>query len=1155
MRWLVFASGIWLAPLAPAPLLPQAIGEPGPARPMRFEQLSIEDGLSQSVVNCIVQDSAGFLWLGTQDGLNRYDGYEFVVYRHDPRDETSLGHDWIMAIAEDSSGDLWIGTEGGGLSRWHRASDTFSRYRHDPDDPQSLSDDRIIDLNLDRAGTLWVGTLGAGLNRFDRATSTFERFRHDPADSSSLAHDRVGVIHEDRAGRLWVGTWGGLDLFDRERRVFRHHRHDPHDATSLTDDRVRTILEEQNGSLWIGTRAGLNRVMLATEKASPATGIALRFERHLADSRRSGRLSDDWVRALLQDQAGRLWVGTDGGLNLWHETEERFTSYHPRPVDRDSLHSDHIVQLYQDWSGILWIGTVGGGLHKWNPADWALEHYRSISDDGASRSIFAVTEDPRGGLWLGTFGGGVERVDRGTGVRRRLTHDPADPSSLSDDRVTALLSDRQGGLWIGTVAGGLNHYDPVSDRFVHHRHDPTRGDSLAANGVTALHQDGEGRLWVGTYGGGLDRYEGEGSFRHFAYPPADSTCLGGNRVFGIAEDASGYLWLATDGGGLDRLDPTTGTLLHLHHDPDAADSLAGNEVISVHVDPSGQLWVGTKGRGLDRLLSLDETTGSARFANISLADGLPDGTISGLRSDLDGRLWLSTNRGLVRLDPASGELLSFDTDHGLQSNEFNLGAHYRNAEGELFFGGVNGLNVFRPEQLQLNRHRPSLVVTAVSKINQPSSLGKPAFALAELELAHTDYFFSVEMAALDFTAPQENRYRYRLEGFDEDWVDLGPRRRVTFTNLDAGHYTLRLQGANNDGLWNEDGTAIRISVAPPPWRSVWAYGLYILALVTALELLVRLHQRKIDRERAIAERERGLATERQRLLTEREALIEELEAKNAELERFNYTVSHDLKSPLVTIKGFLELLRKDASVGDLERVRHDVRRITSAADRMRNLLDELLELSKVGRDIKPMEEVPLTAVAREALDLIGGPAQGRVEVVLDPELPIVFGDRIRLRQLYQNLLANAVKYMGDQSTPRVEVGWRQETAKQEASRPERARPQALGAASISTPAETVFFVRDNGVGIDDEHQEKVFGLFERLDPIGSNDGTGIGLALAKRIVEMHGGSIWVESQGAGRGSAFCFTLPDPLAPDPADTSVPSGRVVEASGRFRRSAGK
>ncbi len=1143
-RWLVAALLVMLAwsglgfPSALDAQDRSGAAAPGAARGIRFERLTVEDGLSQGTVTCILQDRTGFLWLGTHGGLNRYDGYRFEVYRHQVGNPESLPHDWILTLAEDPSGDLWAGTEGGGLARWRRASDSFSSYRHDPADLRSLSGHRVIGLAWAPDGFLWTATIDAGLSRFDPERETFEHWRHDPADPGSLAHDQLGAVLVDRRGTLWVGTWGGLDRYDPARQAFDHFTHDPADPRSLSDNRVRAILEDRRGDLWIGTPDGLNRL-------DPKSGQIERF-RHGGGTPAAGSLSHNWVRALFEDRDGRLWIGTDGGLNLWHEASQRFVSYHPEPGNPHSLASDQILALSQDRAGVLWISAVGAGLNKWDPRTWAFGHLElgAAGGDGQNSNVFAISEDRQGRVWLGTFGDGLWRIGRdpsSPGDPARFRHDPRDPSSLADDRVTALLHDRDGVLWVGTLAGGLQRFeeDPgrPAGRFERFQHDPQRAGSLSSDSVAALHQDRQGRLWVATYGGGLNRHRGDGTFTSFVGDPGDPQSLSDDRAVAFAEDAEGHLWVATDGGGLNRFHPVTEAFLRIGHDPAEPSSLASNDLTALHVDDSGRLWVGTKGSGLDRLERIDGVSGLGRFEHYSpaagsrAASGLPDRTIWGIRSDGSGGLWVTTNNGLARLDPETGDVDSYNVSHGLQANEFNLGAHYRSPSGELFFGGVNGVNAFFPERVGPNPYVPPVVLTAFTKINQPVRFERPLFDVERISLNHRDYSFSFEFAALDFTAPHLNRYRYTLEGLDQGWIDNGDRRWVSFTNLDPGRYVLRVQGSNSDGMWSEEGASIAIEVAPPPWRTRWAYALYALAVAMTAWIggQVLSQRRQAERDRLIAERDRAIAEheheiaerdrerlgererligERERLIGEREQLIAELEASNAELERFNYTVSHDLKSPLLTIRGFIGLLRSDLDKGERERVDYDLDRITRTADKMAALLDDLLELSRLHYQEQPSEEMDLDEVVAEAVELVQGLIDERgCEVRVEPGLPVVAGDRQQLVSVYQNLLANAVRYMGDQEYPRVEVGLERQGEQE------------------------ILFVRDNGSGIEERFHQQIFGLFERLSS--DREGSGVGLTLVRRIIEKHGGRVWVESEGEGRGSTFRFTLaPAPDSPAP-----------------------
>ena len=1125
------------------------------SRGIRFDRLAQEQGLSQATVTCILQDRVGFLWFGTQDGLNRFDGYGFEVFKTDAADPTTLPADLILALHEDASGNLWIGTDGGGLARW-QGQGAFDRYQHDPEDAGSLAGNRVRALHFDRQGGLWVGTAESGLDRLDLQSGRFEHFRHDPTDPASLSDDRVRTIYQSRDGALWIGTLGGLNRYDPSAGAFVRYRHDPSDPASLSDDGVLSILEDQAGALWVGTENGLNRLNRGSGAAS-AYQDGSAFVRLQHDPSDPASLGQNRVRALLEDAERRLWVGTDAGLSLRESPGSGFANYRNDPGDPASLGAERVMSIFQDRGNVLWVGTQGGGVSKWNPATWAFSHYRADPSgggpDGGGRSgsgltsntVYAFSEDPQGRLWIGTFGGGINVLEREAGRPARFTHyrhDPGDPTSLPDDRIASLLHDRSGTLWVGTLTRGLSRLDASSGAFTHFRHDPERPESLAHDVLSPLFEDRQGTLWIGTFGGGLDRFDpATETFIHHRHDPQDPASLSNDRVMSLVEDAGGFLWVGTDGGGLNRLDRASGRIVRFQSEPQDPASLTNDTVLTLHIDASGSLWAGTL-VGLHRLERLDMAAEQASFRHYYERDGLPNDTVYGIESDQRGRLWLSTNGGLGRFDPATDEFESFNRSHGLQSDEFNFNAHFRSRSGELFFGGVGGFNAFFPERIEANPHVPPVVLTSFTRLNRPVRFDRPLSEVEEIPLDYRDYFFAFEVAALDFAAPEQNRYRYKLEGLDTDWVDLGPRRRMTFTNLDAGNYVLRVQGSNNDGVWNQQGARVAIRVAPPPWKTWWAYTLYALALAAVIAWSVLHHHLKVERERSIARRERRIARreraqseERRRLLEEHETLIEELEAKNTELERFNYTVSHDLKSPLVTIKGFLGLLEKDAASGEADRLKRDVRRIAAAADRMGRLLDELLELSRVGRMVRPPEEVALYQLVRDALELVRGHAGTRpVDVLIDPALPVVFGDRLRLQQLYQNLIANAFKYMGEQKAPTVEIGMRRGLP---------ADPEGVD------PDDEVLFVTDNGIGIEARYHEKVFGLFERLDAT-ETDGTGIGLALAKRIVELHGGLIWVESEGRGCGSTFCFTLPDPrgnggIEPDE------SGIIVDARNRFRK----
>ncbi len=1099
------------AVIVPALVFPAALG--AQRSNVRFDRLSLEHGLSQSSVHAICQDSVGFMWFGTDDGLNRYDGTGFQVKRNDPDDPESLSSNSIRAIAEDRTGTLWIGTWIGGLERYDRRQDSFSHYRHDPDDPSSLTGDTILSIYEDRAGTLWIGTAGGGLEVYDRSRDAFVHLGHDPQDSRSIGNHDVLSIIEDRSGRFWIGTGGGLYEIDRDLGVVGHYQSGPEESSGPSAALVFSVHEDRAGGLWVGTAHGLARVAtdrVATDRVDRAHKDLLQVAR---DPTYPESLKGGIVRSIYEDRSGELWIGTEGGgLHRFDRRTERFIDYPHKPSDPASISSNSILSFYEDRSGVLWIGTDGGGLSKLITGHEGFVHYRhqpgvagSLSDD----MVFSFSEDHLGALWVGTLEGGLNRLDRERQSFRVYRHDPEEPGSLGNDMVYAIHQDRAGVLWVATQGAGLNRYRRAEDNFEQLRHDPGDPDSLSSDWVFSLYEDRSGALWVGTYDAGVDKLDRRRQvFAHYRHDPSDPASLGAGAVYAITGDRSDAVWIGTEAGGLSRYHPDTESFTRYRHDPDDAGSLSSDDVMAIHEDETGVLWVGTYGGGLNKLDSERST-----FTHYREKEGLASDVIYGILEDDRGRLWLSTNQGLSRFDPASLELKSYGPADGLQNTEFNTGAFYKTRDGEMFFGGIYGIDAFYPERIGSNTHVPPVVLTSFKKLNQAVVLGTALTELDEIRLSHEDRVFSFELAALDFHAPGKNRYAYMLEGFDRDWIDLGAKRDVTFTNLDPGSYTFRARASNNHGVWNQTGLSVDLAITPPYWQTWWfralAGGAVALLLVSAYQVRTRAITRRSRQLQAVnSELQREMA-QRRRAEAEREGLISELEARNAELERFTYTVSHDLKTPLVTIKGFAGYLGRNLSSGDTARVASDLERINAAADRMHHLLDDLLELSQVGRVVRPSAEVPLEELFREAVELDAARiGEGGVEIEIAADLPVVFGDRLRLSEVVQNLIDNAIRFLGEEPKPRVEVA----TRRQDGQR--------------------VVTVRDNGIGIESRYLEKIFGLFERLDP--DVQGTGIGLALAKRIVEFHGGRIWAESEGPGRGSTFCFFVPR-APPEPGST--------------------
>jgi ligand-binding sensor domain-containing protein len=807
----------------------------------RFKSLTLEQGLSQNTVRCMIQDSRGFMWFGGADGLNRYDGYKFVVYKvepgkfgglqhsmirslfqdhtgslwvgteggglyrfdagarivgfqYDPRDTTTLSNNYVFALCESRDGTLWVGTDGGGLNKYDREKEQFVRFACNSGDQGSPGDDRVSSISEDSSGALWVGTRGGGLCRLDPQTGTSVRYTADAKDADALSSDDVLAVHVDHTGVVWVGTTAALERFDPRRNAFVHYRHDPNNPRSLSSGAVWTVYRDRSGVVWAGTNGGgLNR-MVADSAPRRGSESPASFVRYVADPSNTASLSNNIVLCILEDRSGVLWFGTEsGGVCRLEKYSTKFAHYTVEPGNSNSLNDRSVWSFFEDRSGVLWIGTRTGGLNRFDRGKNQFSFTRQGLNDAVGLGlnfVRSIYEDRSGVMWLGTDGGGLARM-RGGGPGRapefiRYTHEPADPTSLSCPRVYSILQDRTGTLWIGTRTGGLNRFVADKGRFLHYHPDQGDSTSISDDFIYKIYEDRSGDVWIGTFTHGLNKL--------------------------IRSD-----------------DPNASPrFVRYGHDPDDPGSLSNDCVLTILQDSRGVVWIGTGGGGINRLVREPGGRGPARFIHYTEKDGLGNNFVYGILEDGRGYLWMSTNRGISRFDPKTGLFKNYDMTDGVQSNEFNGGAYLKNRAGEMFFGGINGFNVFQPDSVRDNPYVPPVVLTDFRLFER--SIGKtgdlplpaPIQETSEITLSHRENIFAFEFAALSYTSPEKNQYRYRLEGLDPDWIPTDASHRVvSYMNLPPGDYVFRARGSNNDGVWNEAGVAVRVTVKPPFWATWW----------------------------------------------------------------------------------------------------------------------------------------------------------------------------------------------------------------------------------------------------------------------------------------------------------------------------------------------
>lgn len=1072
-------------------------------RTINFTRLDVNNGLSHNQVNCILKDSKGFMWFGTMSGLNRYDGYTFKTFRHDPADSSSIIDNYIISICEDHLKKIWVNTRNG-YCIYDPEAESFSHNILSYLSGLKIPVTDVADIYTDHDGILWLIESGGGLFRFNPSDHSVKVFRHNPADEGTLVSDDVSSFVQDNKGDYWLITHNGiLQQFSGKnfKVVYKDFSINRIKGEQWLDYRI--FVDNEN-DLWI----------YASNYSSGAFMFDTKINTISIISKESGniRLNNNTIKGIVQDNKGYIWIGTDhGGINIVDKKRHTVEYLVSNPYDKRSLSQNSITSLYKDDQGIIWAGTFKKGINYYHEniiRFGLMKHGSKNPADMAYDDVNTLCEDKKGNLWIGTNGGGLIYFDRLNNTYTYYRHDPSNRHSLSNDVIVCLYADNNDILWIGTFYGGLNSFD--GRQFHRYKHNPEDMGSLSDDRVWTITEDSQKNLWVGTLGGGLDLLNrNTGKFRHFKSGEANSVLS--DFIFAITEDLNKNLWIGT-AQGISIFDRKSGIFRHITRETGIPSGLSNNNVISIIRDNRGWMWVGTR-EGLNVYIPYN-----SGFKIIGRAEGLPDNTILSIVEDNAGNIWLATSHGLSNIivdkhsknDTLIYSVNNYDESDGVQGKEFNERAAFKVRSGELLFGGAAGINIFNPQNIMINKHIPVIYFTNLEIFNNPVRvnekvngriiLKKSITETGEIVLKYHENMFSVEFAALDYFQPVKNKFRYKLEGFNTNWIESDAGfRKASYTNLNPGNYILHVIASNNDGYWNETGAALKIKILPPFWKTRFAIAVYFV-IISLLLLLLRY---------IILERERmNFRIQQEKQEAERRHEIDMLKIK------FITNVSHEFKTPLSLIITPVEKLLKTIDKSELK---NQLFMIHRNAKRLLNLVNQLLDFRRL--EIQQIKLIPsagdITSFTRDITYSFSDIAEKKnitLKFFSDIDSLIISFDHDKLEKIIFNLLSNAFKFTHEHGQITVTLSHKYDDI-------------SATAKAESIKSWIVLKVKDTGIGIPAEKKDKIFESFFQIENQGIvSQGTGIGLSLVNEYVKLHKGKIELESE-PGKGSCFTIMLP------------------------------
>lgn len=1045
-----------------------------PSRQLSLQH--IKSGLSQSSATQIFEDSYGFLWIGTPNGLNKYDGTNFQIFERSLDGEIGLTDGYVEKIYEDSQRQLYIGTNQG-LNYYNRSLNQIAPYPFRPE--AQFLQAKYFGAVTRTHDYLWLGTDNSGVYRYEINTGETKQIIFDEIQKGGPSNHYIVEVFPVGDDKLLIITQASIYLINHNLQVLRQIESPQNLSCAIESDGNTFLLGSHDGEL-----------------------IELSIQRDYSFRTKKTSISQGYsILSLTVDMQNDVWLGTENdGLFIYTPSTGSISHYKQDVAQPNHISSNSIWSMLTAQNGVVWMGPFKNGLSFFDQAYRKFTHIEKdpFSQNSLSNNIVnCFHEDEKGNLWIGTDGGGLNYWDRSENSFQEYS---LANGKLHSDVVLSVSKDKWGKLWIGSWAKGLSIFDPVTEEFEVW----TKENSfLGSNNVIDIHQDRKGRFWIVTLFGGVHVYYPEtGDYQHVSIR-SEKDGSEAATVARLLEDHNGTIWIGTQTLGLFRLVENNNRWIPVHYHSIHEKRKISNDFINTMVqDDEGNMWVGTQA-GLNKYLS-----GSDSFLIVNKASGLMDDAIRSIVEDKDGSLWLGTGKGLIRYNPNSDSSVNYNIDDGLQGNEFNASSSYHTAKNELLFGGSNGFNIFRPEDVSKRKDQPKLYISGLKIFNRPvlpnDGFGVLNHDISQVDSITLDYSHNVvnfEFHTLTYRHPERVNYAYFLEEFENEWNYVGQDRHATYTNLSPGNYVLRIKSTNSDGVWNDEEVKLHVSVKPPYWQTWWFRTALISMVVVLVFFAHKLRVKNLEHyqtrlESDIDERTRELQQKQEKLIE----VADELSIKNEEIQRFAFAVSHDLKSPLNSIKGIASLIPMEVDIEQNEDLKEYVRYIDETCDTMNNLITDITKIAKLGKIENNLELLD----TKEILDLAGNLVVGRLKeknanLIIDKHLPSIYGDRNRIIQVFENLLDNAIKYMGEQKVPVIKI----EAAKDN--------------------NKITFKVIDNGSGMNQKDLNKLFTPFERFD--GSVEGTGLGLYMVKKIIESHGGNISAFSDGKGKGTTFKVTLP------------------------------